>query len=262
MPQRQPGLLSRPCPQGGSGLVGVAFFDADRDGWLDLFVAGGRGRPNALFHNNGDGTFTDIAVEAGVANGLGNSGVVAADLDNDGFQDLFLTNDGGLVGSPVKLYRNQGDLTFADITAGSGIIGPESNLSAAFADLDNDGFLDLFITAPGSLADKVQHANQLYHNNGDLTFTDISVSSGVNTALGACATFFSDYDRDGWIDLFVADCNDVNFARTPIELFRNNRDLTFTDMRLDAGLEEGGSGWVWVRPTTTTTAISISLPPT
>ena len=90
------------------------------------------------------------------------------------------------------LYRNNGDGTFSDITAASGIDGPPTANSAAAADIDNDGFLDLFIGAPGSLSAHVQHANRLFRNNGDLTFTDISAAAGVNTSIGAFAALFSD----------------------------------------------------------------------
>ena len=85
---------------GGSGLAGAAWFDYDRDGLLDLFLTNGKTQPNGLMHNNGDGTFTNTSVAAGVASGLGNSGVVAADIDNDGYQDLLLIGDGGIMGSP------------------------------------------------------------------------------------------------------------------------------------------------------------------
>ncbi len=235
---------------GGDGLAGAAWFDFDNDGDLDLFVTNGKSHANALFENDGKGGFTDIAEAAGVANGLGNSGVIAADIDNDGLQDLFLTGDGGLGGagdSPVKLYHNEGGGVFTDITMLSGVVGGVTTLSAAFADIDNDGFLDLFITAPGSLATQTQHANTLYHNNGDLTFTDISAASGVDTALGACATFFSDYNGDGWIDLFVADCNNINLLPTPIELFENQGDLTFCEVSAEVGLSPGGF-WMGVGP--------------
>ena len=235
---------------GGDGLGGAVWFDFDNDGDLDLFVTNGKGHANALFENDGKGGFTDVAEAAGVANGLGNSGVVAADIDNDGLQDLFLTGDGGFGGtgdSPVKLYHNEGGGVFTDITEDSGVVGAETTLSAAFADIDNDGFLDLFITAPGSLATHTQHANKLYRNNGDLTFTDISAGSGVDTALGACATFFSDYNGDGWIDLFVANCNNVNFMPTPIELFVNQGDLTFCEVSVEVGLSPGGF-WMGVAP--------------
>ena len=118
---------------GGDGLGGAAWFDFDNDGDLDLFVTNGKGHANALFENDGKGGFTDIAEAAGVANGLGNSGVVAADIDNDGLQDLFLTGDGGMMGtgeSPVKLYHNEGGGVFTDITKDSGVFGATTTLSS------------------------------------------------------------------------------------------------------------------------------------
>ena len=235
---------------GGDGLGGAAWFDFDNDGLLDLFLTNGKTQPNALFKNMGNGAFVDVAAAARVANGLGNSGVIAADIDNDGFKDLFLTGDGGVMGtgeSPMKLYHNLGNGTFADITLASGITLPLTNLSAAFGDIDNDGFLDLFIGAVGSLATGSQHRNALYHNNGDLTFTEIAAAAGVNSRQGACASFFSDCDNDGLIDLFVANCNEVNFRPTPIELFRNNGDLTFADQTQPSGLWRGGF-WMGVGP--------------
>lgn len=230
-------------PFDGDGLAGAAWFDYDNDGFLDLFLTNGKTQPNGLFRNDGHGGFIDVSAQAGIQNRRGNSGVVAADLDNDGFRDLFLTGDGGVTGSgasPVVLYRNNGDGTFSDITAASGIVGPPTASSAAVADIDNDGFLDLFITAPGSLSAHVQHANRLFHNNGNLTFTDISATAGVNTAIGAFAALFTDYDRDGFIDLVVGNGNDVGLAPTPNELFRNNGDLTFTDVAPQVGLAPAG----------------------
>ncbi len=107
---------------GGDGLGGAAWFDFDNDGLLDLFLTNGKTQPNALFKNMGNGAFMDVAAAALVANGLGNSGVIAADIDNDGFKDLFLTGDGGVMGtgeSPMMLYHNLGNGTFADITGDS-----------------------------------------------------------------------------------------------------------------------------------------------
>jgi VCBS repeat protein len=107
-------------PFDGDGLAGAAWVDYDADGFLDLFLTNGKTRPNGLFRNDGHGGFIDVSALAGIQNGRGNSGVVAADFDNDGFADLFLTGDGGVLGSsssPVVLYHNNGDGTFSDITA-------------------------------------------------------------------------------------------------------------------------------------------------
>ncbi|MEE9129755.1 MAG: CRTAC1 family protein [Phycisphaerales bacterium] len=228
----------------GDGLAGAAWFDYNNDGWLDLFLTNGKTQTNGLFRNNGDGTFDNVAAEAGVENGLGNSGVIAADFDNDGWQDLFLTGEGGsLYGSkqmPLKFYHNNGDGTFSDITEATGLVSPPTALDPAVADIDLDGDLDIFIGAPGSLFLQVNHKNELWLNNGDLTFTNISASSGVDTSLGACAASFLDYDTDGFPDLFIANCNDKNLAATPIELHRNNGDLTFTDLTQSAGTNVPG----------------------
>lgn len=229
------------------GLGGAAWLDYNNDGNLDLFITNGVGHHNALFRNNGDGTFTDVAVQAGVANGLGNSAVVAVDIDNDGCTDLFLVGEGafgGVSDTPNKLYINNCDGTFTDITAQSGIDSLPSGAMAAFADINNDGFVDLFITGPGNILLAVPQKNRLFLNNGNRTFTDISHSAGIDSELGACAVGFSDFDHDGLPDIFVANCNafsgPLQPIPTPFQLFRNNGDLTFTDVAPQAGLTELG----------------------
>lgn len=230
------------------GFGGAAWLDYNNDGLLDLFVTNGAGHPNKLFRNNGDGTFTDVARQAGVANGLGNQGVVAADIDNDGCVDLFLTGEGAWAGekgnkpaeTPAKLYINNCNGTFTDITRAAGIPFPLHGGMAAFGDINRDGFLDLFVASPGNIALAIPTRNRLFLNNGNRTFTEISASAGINTNLGACAVQFSDFDNDGWPDIFVANCNgfDAPFSviTTPFELFRNNHNLTFTDVAPKAGL--------------------------
>lgn len=216
---------------GGDGLVGLAWFDFDNDGFLDLFITNGKGHDNGLFRNNGDGTFTDVAADAGVANGLGNSAVVAGDINNDGWADLFLSGEGGFVGdgqSPTKLYLNNGDGTFSDITDTAGVPGSSVASSAAFGDINNDGYLDLFVTGLSDFTALEERPNRLYLNNGDLTFTDISASAGVDSVLGGCATALTDADGDGLLDILVANCADVNVLPQPVELFHNNGDLTFS----------------------------------
>ena len=239
----------------GDGMGGAAWLDYDRDGLLDLFLTNGQGSRNALYRNTGAGSFIDVAGPAGVANGLGNAAVVAADLDNDGDQDLFLTGDGGMMGigdSPLRLYRNNlvptGIATFTDVTAASGLTNPLSHMDATFGDIDNDGYLDLFIAASGSFCllgpspacTPGNHRNRLYRNTfattGALTFQNITAGSGVGTALGACTAFFGHYDNDRSIDLFVGNCNGlalpwpVNPIAAPNELFRNNGNNTFTNV--------------------------------
>ena len=228
------------------GLAGAAWFDFNRDGFLDLFIPNVPGHSNALFRNNGDGTFSNVAAQAGVANGTGNSGAVAGDINNDGWPDLFLTYAGSNPDDQhTKLYLNRGDGTFADITGSSGLLGERSSLSPAFADINSDGFIDIFITSLGTapkLPTSRQFKNKLYLNNGDLTFTDISASSGADTEFGACAAIFTRSDADQFPDLIIANCNNVNERPTPIELLRNNGNRTFTDVRSTAGL---ATSWFW-----------------
>jgi hypothetical protein len=224
---------------GGNGLGGAVWFDYDRDGRIDLFLGNGPGLKSALFHNNGDGTFTDVSQKAGLAITTGVMAAVAGDLDNDGYQELLVSGDGGFL-SPTKavmrLFRNNRNGTFTDVTAASGLKLPVVQTGAALGDIDNDGLLDIFVGSPGSMPLQVQYKNRLYHNDGHLHFSDISEESGVDSAVGACVGTFSDYDRDGWIDLFVANCGTVQTQPTPMELYHNNGDGTFTEVAQQAGL--------------------------
>ncbi len=227
---------------GGDGFAGVAWFDYNNDGFLDIFFTNGKGHQNGLMRNNGDNTFTNVSLQTGVGNGTGNEGVVAADIDNDGNSDIFLTGESAIIGankSFVKLYHNNGDGTFADITTDSGIVSSQSFFSAAFADINKDGFLDLFISGGMSFELPGRGENMLYLNNGDLTFTNISELAGIDTSLGGCAASFCDYNNDGLIDIFNANCADFGNA-TPIEVFRNNGDLTFTEVSTEIGLDKAG----------------------
>src|SRR5579859_1908659 len=203
---------------------------------------------NALYHNNGDGTFTDVTEKAGVAGTGYGLGCVWGDYDNDGFPDLFVTQYGRNV-----LYHNNGDGTFSDVTDKAKVGGTESGTlfhsGATFFDYDRDGRLDLYVggyvnldsgprtcmfagvrTSCPPLAYKGS-ANILYHNNGDGTFTDVTASSGIsqpqgkNLAVGAV-----DYDNDGWPDLFVA--NDG----MPAYLFHNEHNGKFTEIGMAAGM--------------------------
>ncbi len=239
---------------------GVAAFDYDNDGLLDLFFTNGAAIPslektdagfsNRLFHNNGDGTFTDVTAKAGLA-GLGYSmGVAAGDYDNDGFVDLYVTGV-----NRNQLFHNNGDGTFTDVTAKAGVPGNVNgkkawSVTAGWFDYNNDGLLDLFVvnyldydvkTASICSAHKVVtfcspndfHGlpNILYKNNGDGTFTDVSVPSHiaqyVNKGMGVA---FADYDGDGFPDVFVS--NDT----FPNLLLHNNGDGTFTDEAMNAGV--------------------------
>jgi hypothetical protein len=233
---------------------GVAWIDYDNDGYPDLyFVNGAPGSSNALYHNNRDGTFTDVTRRAGVAdNGGGKTayktGVAVGDFDNDGYLDLFVTGFGHNV-----LYRNNHDGTFTDVTAKAGVAGGgEWSTSAGFLDYDHDGRLDLFVVnyLDYRLDDNLYcglkkdgyrmychptqfdgTADRLYHNNGDGTFTDVSRKAGIaNPAGKGLGVTFCDFDRDGNTDIYVANDTVRNF------LYRNNGDGTFTDVAYGAGV--------------------------
>ena len=213
---------------------GTATADFDNDGWLELFVVGDGGLSNALYHNNGDGTFTDVASIAGIVQTGKGRGTVFFDYDNDGWRDLYITCAG-----PNFLYRNNGDGTFTDVTEVAGVGGEKHSASAAVADYDHDGWLDLYVV---NWANKFQlregyalPTNALYRNRGDGTFEDVSQMAGVaDDGVGWSAIFF-DYDGDTWPDLYVA--NDLNADNEGDErLYRNRGDGTFQDVSEAAGI--------------------------
>ena len=229
---------------------GLAWIDYDNDGWLDLFVVqSGRlpeGDTGRLFHNNGDGTFTDVTEKAGIRTKLYGMGAAAADYDNDGFVDLYVTGFGRNV-----LYRNNGNGTFTDVTDKAGVRGSAWSTSAAWADFDGDGFLDLavaryvdttpepsFFCGDRSVNRRDYCDPQLYppspiilfHNNGDGTFTDISASSGVASVKGkGLGIVASDLDGDGRPDIYVANDTTINF------LFHNLGGSRFAEESLQSG---------------------------
>jgi enediyne biosynthesis protein E4 len=248
---------------------GAAAVDLDNDGWPDIFLVNGsslEGFPKGqeptshLYRNNHDGTFSDITQKAGVALKGWGQGVCAGDYDNDGFTDLFVTFWGHNV-----LLHNNGDGTFTDVTKKAGLWQDDVNWSTgcSFVDYDRDGHLDLFVAhyvdldlghtpQPGSSETcqwkgipvmcgprglKGTHS-QLYRNNGDGTFTDVSEKSGVSkTQPFYCFTVLTgDFDNDGWPDIFVA-CDS-----TPSYFFRNNRNGTFTETAVTAGLAFNDEG--------------------
>ena len=247
---------------------GCAFFDYDNDGWMDIFMVGGRrlegtppGSGNRLYHNNRDGTFTDVTARSGLSDPGWATGVCVGDYNNDGLEDLFLTYYGH-----NRLYRNNGDGTFTDVTAACGLLhaGNRFGTGCTFLDYDRDGRLDLFVA--NYVGFELEHAprpdaqvaacsyegvavycgprglpmpsHALYRNNGDGTFTDVSKVSGIDsvrTSYGLTAVAF-DADEDGWPDIFVA-CD-----TTPSLLFMNNRDGTFREEALLRGLAVSSDG--------------------
>jgi hypothetical protein len=240
---------------------GLAIFDYDNDGWLDIFFANGTnwpGRPApptscALYHNDRNGHFTDVTKAAGLAAPMFAIGVTAADYDNDGWKDLYVTAIGG-----NHLFRNLGNGTFGDVTAKTGTRGPGTfGTSTMFFDYDRDGYLDLlvanyvtwtvdkdlFCTLDGKAKSYCTpesyqgESPTLFHNRGDGTFEDVTRRAGLwdptSKALGVALI---DHDDDGWPDFVVA--NDTQ----PNKLYRNNHDGTFTDLGTAAGIAFGETG--------------------
>jgi len=208
--------------------------DYDNDGDPDIFVANNRGGydhytvkqwPNRLYRNNGDGTFTDVAREAGVQDMDNSKGCCFGDYDNDGNLDLYIGNDG----SPNRLYRNNGDGAFTDVTEVAGVAEPIGGMGVVFADFDNDGYLDIYaaegnyIPEQHNLCLSKDHLDKVYLNNRDGTFTDVTARSGVQgkTALTSGITT-GDYDNDGDLDVFLANSLHKGKFVSPNVLFKNN----------------------------------------
>ncbi len=250
-------------------LSGVAVFDYNNDGKPDIYFVNGATIPglkktdpsyrNRLYRNNGDGTFTDVTMQAGVPGDGYGMGVAAGDFDNDGNVDLFIAGVNRNI-----LYHNRGDGTFEDATAKAGLEGIDPkmgkvwSIAAGWFDYDNDGFLDLFVVNYvvwdpakerfcGDPANNVRSychpryyqglPNTLYHNNGDGTFTDVSKTSGIADHIGkGMGVTFADYDHDGRMDVFVANDTEPNF------LFHNEGGGKFQEVGLQAGIAYDDDG--------------------
>jgi hypothetical protein len=263
---------------------GVALFDYDNDDWLDIFLVNGtsfvpaerdRHPTSYLFHNNRDGTFTDVTKKAGLTRSGWGQGCCVGDYDNDGYDDLFVTYWGHNV-----LYHNNGDGTFSDVSEKAGVAGTGNSWGAGccFLDYDRDGYLDLFVAnyvnfevsgapKPGEAGycnyndipvpcgpqGFAGGTNLLYRNRGDGTFADVSQQSGIARPSGPSKMVFvgrnwqptgsygmgaaaADFDNDGWPDIYVASDS------APSLLYRNNRDGTFRETAVSAGaaLDENG----------------------
>jgi len=256
---------------------GAAFFDYDNDGWLDIFLVNGtsldpavreRNPASYLFHNNRDGTFTDVSQQAGLIHSGWGQGCCVGDYDNDGFDDLFVSYFGRNV-----LYHNNGNGTFTDVSEKAGVTGSTDRWGAGccFLDYDRDGHLDLFVAnyvsydparapKPGEAMYCLYNdipvpcgpqgftggTNILYRNRGDGTFVDVSEESGITRPRGASSMVFvgrnwqptgsygmgaaaADFDNDGWPDIYVAS------DTAPSLLYRNNHDGTFREIAVPAG---------------------------
>jgi hypothetical protein len=251
---------------------GVALLDYDNDGWLDVYLLNGstieaiKGKQPApramLFHNNHDGTFTDVTDRAGVANERWGFGVAVGDFDNDGWPDIYVAN-----GGKNRLYHNDHDGTFTDVAEKAGVALGGWSTGPTWGDYDHDGLLDLFV--PGYIKFDADHppiagkggippgacqfrgldvfcgpkglpgeGDHLFHNNGYGTFTDVSLKAGVSDKYGfyGFASVFIDLDDDGWLDLVVANDSTPNF------LYRNRHDGTFEDLSYMSGFAVSGDG--------------------
>ena len=246
---------------------GLAFFDYDNDGWLDIYLTNGtrldanwppgKAPTSHLYKNNRDGTFTDVTEQAGLARTGWQTGVCVGDYDNDGWDDLFCCFWGHNI-----LFHNNGDGTFTDVTRKAGLERPEIHWGAGctWLDYDRDGHLDLFVCNYLKLPEKLPEdapscqwkgipvmcgprgmpgdTNALYHNNGDGTFTDVSEKAGIlkpGPRYSITAVSY-DFDNDGWPDIYVA------VDSQPSILFHNNHNGTFTDVAVMAGCAYSDSG--------------------
>jgi hypothetical protein len=210
---------------------GVIVDDFENNGRFDIVTSNFDScGPLHFFHNNGDGTFTEQAAKAGLADQLGGLNILQADYNNDGCLDILILRGAWEVPQRKSLLRNNCDGTFTDVTVASGLGEPTSTQAAVWVDINNDGLLDLFVANEGQPA-------QLFLNKGDGTFQDISHSAGVDRIMFSKGVTAGDYDNDGYPDLYVSNLNGDNF------LYHNNHDNTFTEVAANAGVLGPGRGF-------------------
>jgi hypothetical protein len=227
------------------GALNLVQADYDNDGFVDLFVPRGAWVPfpmrPTLLRNNGDNTFTDVTRQAGLLDPVNSISACWADFDNDGFLDLFVCSERG----PNRLYRNRGNGTFEEVAARAGVAGKQRHCKgAAWIDYDNDGYPDLFVNYLGSTP-------QLFHNNRNGTFTDVTEAMGITGPTHGFSCWAFDYDNDGWLDLFAtcyeATLEDIisdmlGLPRTPgmdvTRLYRNLGGKKFQDVSHEAGVDK------------------------
>ena len=199
-------------------IGGIVAADFNGDGYCDIYITNGEGYPNQLYINNKDLTFREKALSAGVADMSEAWGAIAGDFDNDGDMDIYLSN----YFSANRLFQNDGNANFTDVTEAAGVGNEGPSTSVALADIDNDGYLDIYVLNRSQAVD--EYANTLYRNNGDGTFTDITSASGTGDLKTGLAVGFFDYDNDRFMDIYV-----VNEFEKDV-LYHNNQDGTFTNM--------------------------------
>src|SRR5690606_22694445 len=255
LPQRR-SLLQNDCRGGFTDVTEAAglavpatasqtavFADIDNDGWLDQFI-GNENAPAQLFRNAGDGRFEDISAAAGVDRVAYTKGVAAADYDNDGYADLYVSNYGGT----NFLYRNNRNGTFTEFAAAARVAGTPTGFATWFFDYNNDGHQDLFVTSyVASLDEMARHllalprqgtSMKLYRNLGDGTFRDATREAGLERVLMPMGANFGDIDNDGWLDMYLGTGNPSYVSLAGSVLLRNVDGRRFVDVTASSGTGE------------------------
>jgi len=218
------------APEAGINLYsmsgGLIVDDFEGNGLFDIVTSDfGECAPMHYFHNNGDGTFSDRTAQAGLSDQLGGLNLVQTDYNNDGCLDILVLRGAWEFPQRMSLLRNNCDGTFTDVTKAAGLDIPLQTQTAVWADIDNDGYLDLFVGDENG-------PSRLFRNKGDGTFEDISHAAGVDRAAYTKAIVAGDYDRDGYVDFYVSNLNGDNY------LYHNNHNRTFTDVAREAGVQK------------------------